>query len=348
MNPGERVVDRRWRPLSVSLPRGADGTAVIRLTAGVPNGVSPANAVGLWGEPSVQSPRSRGDRWRSVVVLSARLRESGPVGVFNRLRGLMESDEQEARYRRWIVEHTPSKEALGEMRRDSERLAYRPRMSVITPVYNTDPAWLRACIESMRSQVYENWELCLADDGSTARGTLAVLKDYESDPRVRVVHLAGNSGISIASNAALEIATGDFIVTLDHDDELAPEALYEVVRFLNLVPDADFVYSDEDKLGPAGERCDPYFKPDWSPEHFRSCMYTCHLLVLRTSLVRELGGFRRGFEGSQDYDLVLRVIERTERIHHIPKILYHWRKTPGSTATSGLAKTCATASSASR
>src|ERR1019366_3913504 len=103
-------------------------------------------------------------------------------------------------------------------------------------------------------------------------------------------------------------------------------------------PDADFIYSDEDKLGPAGERCDPYFKPDWSPEHFLSCMYTCHLMVLRASLVRELGGFRKGFEGSQDYDLVLRVIERTTRIQHVPQILYHWRKIPGSIATSGLAK----------
>ena len=341
MNPGERVVDRRWRSLSVSLPRDASGTAIIRLTAGVPNGVSPAHAVGLWGEPSVLSPRSRSDRWRSVVVLGARLRESGPVGVFDRLRGLMESDEHDARYRRWISEHTPSKETLVEMRRESAQLAYRPRISVITPVYNTDPAWLRASIESMRSQAYENWELCLADDGSTARGTLEVLEEYEGDPRIRIARLPGNNGISMASNAALEMASGEFIVTLDHDDELAPEALYEVVQLLNRTPDVDFVYSDEDKLGPAGERCDPYFKPDWSPEHFRSCMYTCHLLVLRTSLVRELGGFRRGFEGSQDYDLVLRVIERTDRIHHIPKILYHWRKTPGSTASSGLAKTWA-------
>jgi GT2 family glycosyltransferase len=168
-----------------------------------------------------------------------------------------------------------------------------------------------------------------------------VLEELEPDSRIRVVWSPGNGGISAASSLALERATGDFVALLDHDDELAPNALFEVAKLLNAKPDTDFIYSDEDKLDLAGERCDPYFKPDWSPEHFLSCMYTCHLMVVRRSLLVDIGGFRKGFEGAQDYDVVLRLMERTDKIHHIPKILYHWRKIPESVASSGAAKTWA-------
>jgi GT2 family glycosyltransferase len=149
------------------------------------------------------------------------------------------------------------------------------------------------------------------------------------------VRLEQNGNISAASNAALGLATGEFVALLDHDDELTPEALAEVVRCLNAHPDADVIYSDEDKLEPSGARCDPYFKPDWSPDLFLSYMYMSHLMVVRRSLVEEVGGFRTGFEGAQDYDLLLRLIEKTDRIQHIPRVLYHWRKSPASTAMGG-------------
>ena len=341
INPGDRFVDRRWRRVAIDVPAGSTGDVLVRIATRLPEGVSPKRAWAVWGEPRIEWPRTGSDMWRSIAVLATRLRQIGLTGTLRHIRGVQASDEHASLYRQWIQLHTPTPDALARMTSEAAVLAFRPRVSVLTPVYNTDPRWLRACIESVRRQAYPDWELCLADDGSTARETLAVLKEYEGDPRIRITRLPGNSGISLATNAALEMATGEFIAMLDHDDELAPEALYEMVRLLNRSPDADFIYSDEDKLGAFGERCDPYFKPDWSPEHFLSCMYTCHLMVLRTSLVRELGGFRRGFEGSQDYDLVLRVIERTDRIHHVPQMLYRWRKIEGSTASSGLAKTWA-------
>ena len=341
MNPGARWVDRRWRHLTIRMPAGPTCNAVVRLTTRRPDGVAGAHASSVWGEPRIEWRRTPAEMWRSVLGLVARLRYAGLLGTLRQLRELQASDGQASRYRQWVEMHTPTAEALAQMATEEKAFAYRPRISVLTPVYNTDPRWLRAAIESVRRQAYSNWELCLVDDGSTAKATLGLLQEYEGDRRIRVVHLPVNSGISAATNAALEAATGDFLAMLDHDDELAPEALHEMVRFLDRVPDADMIYSDEDKLDAAGERCDPYFKPDWSPEHFRSCMYTCHLMVLRASLVRELGGFRLGVEGSQDYDLVLRIMERTSRIHHLPQVLYHWRKIQGSFAQSGLAKTWA-------
>jgi O-antigen biosynthesis protein len=254
------------------------------------------------------------------------------------LRALPASDEHAPRYRRWVALNTPTQEDLAIMTAKVASLVSQPLVSVITPVFDTDPRWLRACIESVRAQAYPRWELCLADDGSTCEATLVVLREYENVPRIRVVHLPRNSGIAAATNAALSVATGEFVAMLDHDDELAPEALYEVVRLLNRLPATDLIYSDEDKLDAAGERLDPHFKPDWSPEHFRSVMYLCHLLVIRASLVRDLGGLRSGVDGAQDYDLVLRVIERTSRVEHIPRVLYHWRKVARSTAGSGWAK----------
>ncbi|MCX6546017.1 MAG: glycosyltransferase [Acidobacteria bacterium] len=340
INPGERFADRRWRRVAVQLPPGALPEVVVGFATTLPAGVSGANAWAVWGEPRIEWRRTLADRWRSIRAFGVRIRRSGLIGTLRQIRDLQSADEHTARYRRWIAINTPMETDLAQMAAAVAGFGIRPRISVITPVYNTDPRWLRACVESVRGQVYPDWELCLADDGSTRHGTLRVLKEYEAlgDSRIHVVHCARNGGISAASNAALDVATGEFFALLDHDDELAPEALYEVARFLNEVPDADWIYSDEDKLDAAGERCDPYFKPDWSPEHFRSTMYTCHLMVLRASLVRDVGGFRSRCDGAQDYDLALRVSERSERIHHIPKMLYRWRKLPESTASSGTAK----------
>jgi GT2 family glycosyltransferase len=222
---------------------------------------------------------------------------------------------------------------------DVGRLSWRPLVSVITPVHNTPPEWLTACIDSVRAQIYPDWELCLADDASTSAETRRVLEAAAgADSRIKVVRLHENRQVSGASNAALALATGEFIALLDHDDDLEPDALLEVVRFLNRHSECDFVYTDEDKRDAAGARCDPYFKPDWSPEQFLCFPYTNHLMVLRRSVVEAVGGFREGFEGSQDYDLALRVVERSDRVGHVPKVLYHWRQAPRSAAVDSAAK----------
>ena len=209
---------------------------------------------------------------------------------------------------------------------------------MIVPVYNTDPQWLRACIESVRRQVLPELGTVPVRRWVDDARNRADLREYESDKRIQIRYSSINGGISIASNLALETAHGEFVALLDHDDELAPDALAEIVLHLNTQPEADVIYSDEDKLDLSGARCDAFFKPDWSPEHFLTCMYTCHMMVVRRQLMNEVGGFRTGYEGAQDYDLLLRLMERTARIHHIPRVLYHWRKLPESTASAGHAK----------
>ncbi len=245
-----------------------------------------------------------------------------------------------AGYQAWAARRAPTGADLARMREASARFAYRPIISLITPVYNTDPRWLRACIDSVRQQAYPHWELCLCDDASTSQPTRDVLADCR-DERIKVVRLAANAHISAASNAALALATGEFIGLLDHDDEITPDALYEVVSALNEAPDTDWLYSDEDKRDADGGLSDAYFKPDWSPEHLLSAMYTSHFTVLRRALVESVGGFRVGYEGSQDHDLALRLSEVTTKIRHVPKVLYHWRRTPQSTASTGTEKSWA-------
>jgi glycosyltransferase involved in cell wall biosynthesis len=211
-------------------------------------------------------------------------------------------------------------------------------------VYNVDPKWLDACIQSVRDQSYPHWELCLYDDASSSSETIDCLKKWEGvDHRIKIAYGTKNRHISGASNKALGLATGDFVALLDHDDVLTSDALFEVVKVLQKNPELDFIYSDEDKLDEQGNRVDPFFKPDWSLNLLLSMMYTCHLSVFRRALVSDIGGFREGFEGSQDYDFVLRFIEKTQdsRIAHIPKILYHWRKIAGSAAATTDAKSYA-------
>ena len=203
------------------------------------------------------------------------------------------------------------------------------------PVYNVEQNWLEKCIQSVQNQFYPNWELCMADDCSTDESVRPTLEKYaKSDERIKVVFRSENGHISRATNSALEIATGEFVALLDNDDELAPIAFYEVVKALNENPELDLIYSDEDKIDMQGNRFDPAFKPDWSPDLLLGTNYISHLGVYRRSIMNEIGGFRPGFEGSQDYDLVLRFTEKTtaQRIHHIPKVLYYWRILPTSTA----------------
>lgn len=239
-------------------------------------------------------------------------------------------------YQLWIAQYdTPSDADVEAITDDSARLAARPLISVIMPVYNTEERWLRRAIDSVRKQIYERWELCIADDASPSPHVRRVLSEFASkDPRIKVQYRETNGHISAASNTALELASGELVAFLDHDDELAPHALYMVARARHDHPDARLLYSDEDKIDDQGLRCDPYFKPDWNPDLFLSHNLVTHLATYERERVLEIGGFREGFEGAQDYDLALRYCEGLQdaEIVHIPHVLYHWRAIPGSTA----------------
>jgi len=239
-------------------------------------------------------------------------------------------------YENWLATYERLSESdILAIRSHCTRLERRPLISLLMPVYNPPERWLRRAIESIRAQYYENWELCIANDASTEEHVHHVLDELQvSDPRIRVVHREKNGHISAASNSALSIARGEFVACVDHDDELPPNALYEVAVHLQSHSDCGFVYSDEDKIDEEGRRYEPYFKPDWNPDLLRGQNYVTHFSVYRAEVVRRVGGFREGFEGSQDWDLALRVVEqlRDDQIAHIPKILYHWRAHPGSTA----------------
>ena len=214
-----------------------------------------------------------------------------------------------------------------------------PLISVILPVYNVDEVYLRACVESVLTQTYPKWELCIADDASPKPHVKRVLAEYaRADARVKVSYRPTNGNIAAASNSALALATGDYVAMLDHDDTYAEHALFAVAEAIVADPAVDMVYSDEDKITPEGKPFDPFFKPDWSPEYFLACMYTCHLSVYRTSLVRQLGGWRSEFDSCQDYDLALRLAAGNPRVYHVPDVLYHWRTIPSSTASGGDAK----------
>ena len=219
-----------------------------------------------------------------------------------------------------------------------ETFAYRPTVSIIMPVYDGSKEYLTKALDSVRNQYYPFWELCICDDGSNDPRVVATLKAYAGrDQRIKLACSAKNEGIVAASNHALDLATGDFVGFLDHDDVITPDALYEVVKTLQKI-DADLIYSDEDKLDADETRCEPFFKPAWSPDLLLSCNYICHFAVYRRSLIVRLGGLRDGFEGSQDYDLVLRSTEKARTIVHIPKILYHWRKASTSVSADPFSK----------
>jgi GT2 family glycosyltransferase len=214
-----------------------------------------------------------------------------------------------------------------------EGLNYTPLISVAMPVYNPDASFLRQAIESVRSQLYPHWEFCIADDCSTAPHVRQILEEFAAkDDRIKVSFRRSNGHISAASNTALGLASGEFVALLDHDDELTEHALYMVAEELNANPEADLVYSDEDKINPQGELYGPHFKTDWNPDLLYSLNFISHLGVYRRRLLEKIGGFRSGYEGSQDYDLALRVIEQIseQQIRHIPHVLYHWRESLAS------------------
>lgn len=235
-------------------------------------------------------------------------------------------------YDRWIAEFETRNASLIQLK--LRQFGLSPLVSILVPVYRTPVDVLRRTIESVIQQSYSNWELCLVDDCSRISEIQNLLNDYMArDSRIHATFLRANGGISHASNAALEMAHGEFVALLDHDDELAKDALYHVVEAINLQTDVDLLYSDEDKIDVHGRRYDPFFKPDWSPDLLLSENYICHLLVVRRARLIQAGGFRSDFDGSQDYDLVLRLTGENPRIVHIPRVLYHWRSLPESTAT---------------
>lgn len=229
-------------------------------------------------------------------------------------------------YSIWLARNQFLENQIIEAKNEVEDMTNKPLFSIVMPVYNPPIQFLEKAIESIQNQIYENWELCIADDKSPKKATREYLeKIAEEDPRIQVTFREKNGHISASSNTALEMVTGDYTVLMDQDDLLAIDALYQVAKVLNRKPELDLVYTDEDKIDDHNHHSEPHFKPDWNPDNLLSRNYLGHLTVFRTSIMRKIGGWRIGFEGSQDYDLVLRFTEQTDKIHHIPKVLYHWR-----------------------
>ncbi|HRH41705.1 MAG TPA: glycosyltransferase [Pyrinomonadaceae bacterium] len=273
---------------------------------------------------------------RKIKTASQIWIDHGWQGVKSRIKNITFEIGQKIAYQKWVREFdTLTNDDRQLIRQQIEKFSHQPLISIILPVYNVDEKWLRLCLDSVRRQIYQNWELCIADDCSPKPHIRQVLEEYQNeDSRIKVVFREKNGHISAASNSALEIATGEFSVLLDHDDELSEHALYFVANELNRFPETQMIYSDEDLIDEKGERSEPKFKPDWSQDLIYSLNLITHLSAYRTELLKKISGFTIGAEGSQDYDLALRVSEEIDekQIRHIPHILYHWRAISGSVA----------------
>lgn len=236
----------------------------------------------------------------------------------------------------WVNKNLPDYIDLLQIKKDSDGLTYRPLISIVVPTYNTDIDFLHECLGSVRAQVYENWELCIVDDASPSQEVRDTIESYAKlDSRIKYKFLKTNQHISGATNEAAQMATGEFISLLDHDDTLWPNALYEVVAALNKDKTLDFLYSDEDKITEdRHEHLGPFFKPDWNPDFLHSVNYITHFSTVRKTLFEKLGGLRKEYNGAQDWDFFMRISDATKRVHHIPKIVYSWRVHDLSTAKS--------------
>lgn len=242
-------------------------------------------------------------------------------------------------YQAWIEANVFTPKARADLEAALAGRTDLPRISIVTPVHDTPPEFLRAMAASVRAQVFQDWELCLADDAGTSPVTRAVLDEIAaSDPRIKLVRRPTNGGISLATNSAAALATGEVLLFLDHDDLITPDCLAWFALLYADEPETDLAYSDDDKIGEAGDRYAPQFKPDWSPALLLNYMYMSHALTVRRELFEALGGFHAEYDGSQDYDFALRATEKARQVGHIPRILYHWRAAHGSTARSGAAK----------
>lgn len=242
-------------------------------------------------------------------------------------------------YQQWVRNNSLKEKEYTCMKNMISEFKYLPKISILMPVWNIEKQWLVKAIESIQKQTYENWELCIADDYSTKSYIKPFLKQLQNeDKRVKVVFKQSNDNISAATNTAFSLSTGEYILLMDHDDELTPNALFEIVKSLQIEDKPEIIYSDDDKIDENGNRYDPQFKPDWSPELLLSFMYISHIFCFKRELYEEVGGCRIGFEGCQDYDLALRMTELTNNIKHIETILYHWRSIEGSTARNANSK----------
>ncbi|HXP49832.1 MAG TPA: glycosyltransferase, partial [Bacteroidia bacterium] len=269
-------------------------------------------------------------KYHGISGVKRNLKESAKYNTVNEPQGAF------ANYTDWITDYdTLTEYDIKKIKEKVTTFTYKPLLSIITPVYNSKIEFLEKAIQSVQNQLYTNWELCIADDASTDPDVKKTLEKFaKTDNRIKLVFRKENGHISEASNSAIAITTGEFIALMDHDDELASHALFMVVNELNKNPKLSLLYSDEDKIDTEGNRTDPYFKSEWSPELLYAQDYISHLSVYKADIVKKIGGFRKGFEGSQDYDLLLRFIEqiKPEQIKRIPAVLYHWRIHPGSTA----------------
>ncbi len=258
---------------------------------------------------------------------------------------LRASWRQAGAYDDWIAayDYRPARDRQA-LEAEIAALRRRPLISVLMATFNTPPKYLDAAIRSVHEQVYPEWELCIADDGSRDIAVPAIIRSWERrDARLKVTLRGKNGHISAATNTALAQASGEYVAILDHDDVLPENALAELAKAIERRPDVEIIYTDEDKIDIWNRRYDPHFKPDWSPDLFLSQNYINHLTAYRAERIRAIGGWREGLEGSQDYDLGLRIVEQINprSIVHIPKVLYHWRAVAGSTASAGGAKTYA-------
>ncbi len=260
-------------------------------------------------------------------------KENGFKALLLKSRHKLQGIDSDYDYPEWYSLTKTSEEDLEAQKKTV--FDYNPKMSVVIPAYKTPERFLAAMLDSLLSQTYTKWEVCIADGSPKGESVERVLKRYASkDERIRYVILGENKGISGNTNAAIEMATGDFVVLADHDDTLAPDALFECVKAINSDPEIDVVYTDEDKLDmDGGELFEPHFKPDFNPDLLTSVNYICHLFVVNHDLLMEVGGFREEFDGAQDYDFIFRCTEKARKIYHIPKALYHWRCHQNSTAS---------------
>lgn len=263
------------------------------------------------------------------------LRHYGPKEFWVKLTERFQADDVD--YEQWYENHKALPEELEKQK--NEKWKRKPLISIVVPVYNTPQVFLRQMIESVQNQSYSEWELCIGNASPENKEMKKILEEYKNDARIKEVEIPENKGISQNTNRAMEIASGELIGLLDHDDLLAPNALYEIAKAVNEHPDAEVIYTDEDKVTTdLKEHFQPHLKPDFNLDLLRSNNYICHFFVASRDLIKRVGGFRPEFNGAQDYDLILRCTEQAKQIVHIPKILYHWRVHKASTADNPASK----------
>lgn len=324
-------------PIDTVAIRFAPGDEALRYRIGRIS-VRPLSQIELNARMLVYAIESRRARGIGLAAIGRQaihyLRRHGWKRLQARLMQSAEKADQHASYLNWIDQRAGLEATrLNQAKAELAHFTRKPVFSIVMPTYNTPQIWLSKAIQSVRAQIYPHWELCICDDASTDAGIAALLRDYAAqDCRIKVALRTTNGGIARATNDAMALMSGEYLCLMDHDDEITPNALFEFAKILNEDPSVDFIYSDEDKLNPSNERCEPFFKPDWSPTLLESCMYTSHLACYRHDLVEKIGGFRPEYDGAQDYDFVLRYAEQVRNVRHVRQILYHWRMIPGSTA----------------